>query len=77
MENIHVEQKAQRSLKLTNEHVKAYAEMTGDYNPLHFIGDSVTAEAEVQSVHVSKPVIQLKVMITRENGETVLDGEAW
>ena len=27
---------ATRSITLTAEHVKAYAEITGDYNPLHF-----------------------------------------
>ncbi|TDI55569.1 MAG: acyl dehydratase, partial [Alphaproteobacteria bacterium] len=31
-----VGQKATRSLTLTAEHVQKYAEMTGDYNPLHF-----------------------------------------
>lgn len=128
MENIQVGQKARRSIQLTSKHVKTYAKMSGDYNPLHFdedfaagtkfkklvvqgglttgllhalvamdmpgpgtvflsqnwkftapvyIGDTITAEAEVLSVHASKPVTQLKVMITRENGETVLDGEAW
>lgn len=123
-----VGQKAVRSITLTAKHVSAYAEMTGDYNPLHFdpeftsrtrfgklvvqgglttgllhalvamdmpgpgtvflsqnwkftapvfIGDTITAEAEVLSVHATKPVTQLKVMIRRQDGETVLDGEAW
>jgi acyl dehydratase len=109
-------------------HVKAYAELTGDYNPLHFdeqfaastrfgvlvaqgglttgllhalvamdmpgpgtvflsqnwkftapvlIGDTITAEAEVVSVHESKPVTQLHVRVTKQDGETVLEGEAW
>ena len=31
-----VGQKAFRSIALTAEHVRAYAEMTGDTNPLHF-----------------------------------------
>jgi len=128
MENLSVGQKATRSITLTTEHVKAYAEMTGDHNPLHFdedfasktkfkklvvqgglttgllhalvamdmpgpgtvflsqnwkftapvfIGDTITAEAEILSIHATKPVTQLKVAITRQNGETVLDGEAW
>jgi acyl dehydratase len=128
MDSISVGQKARRSIKLTPEHVKTYAEMTGDHNPLHFdedfasktkfgklvvqgglttgllhalvamdmpgpgtvflsqnwkftapvfIGDTITAEAEVLSVHPSKPVTQLKVVITRQDGETVLEGEAW
>lgn len=42
-----------------------------------FIGDTITAEAEVVSVHPSKPVCQLEVKITRQTGETVLEGEAW
>jgi acyl dehydratase len=123
-----VGQRAIRSITLTADHVRAYAEMTGDYNPLHFdeeftsrtkfgklvvqgglttgllhalvamelpgpgtvflsqnwkftapvfIGDTITAEAEVLSVHATKPVTQLKMMIRRQDGETVLDGEAW
>jgi acyl dehydratase len=126
--DVHVGQKAVRSITLTAEHVKMYAEMTGDYNPLHFdedftsktkfknlvvqgglttgllhalvamdipgpgtvflsqnwkftapvfIGDTITAEAEVLSVHATKPVTQLKMTVTRQNGETVLEGEAW
>jgi acyl dehydratase len=128
MNLISVGQKATRTITLTAEHVKTYAEMTGDYNPLHFeedfasktkfkklvvqgglttgllhalvamdmpgpgtvflsqnwkftapvfIGDTITAEAEVLSVHASKPVTQLKVAIARQDGETVLEGEAW
>ena len=42
-----------------------------------YIGDTITAEAEVVSVHATKPVTQLKVTVTRQTGETVLDGEAW
>jgi acyl dehydratase len=123
-----VGQKATRQITLTADHVRAYAEMTGDYNPLHFdkdfvsrtkfgrlvvqgglttgllhalvamdmpgpgtvflsqnwkfiapvyIGDTITAEAEVLSVHATKPVTQLAIHITRQTGETVLEGEAW
>lgn len=126
--DLHVGQKAVRSLTLTAQHVKSYAEMTGDYNPLHFdagfasktkfknlvvqgglttgllhalvamdmpgpgtvflsqnwkftapvfIGDIITAEAEVWSVHATKPVTQINVIITRQGGEVVLEGEAW
>lgn len=126
--NLTVGQKASRSLTLTEAHVKTYAELTGDHNPLHFdeafvantkfkqlvvqgglttgllhalvamdmpgpgtvflnqnwqftapvfIGDTITAEAEVLKVHDSKPVTQLKIKITRQTGETVLEGEAW
>ena len=123
-----VGQKASRSLTLTAAHVEKYAEITGDYNPLHFdeafaagtkfgklvvqgglttgilnalvamdmpgpgtvflshdfkfvapvfIGDTITGEAEVLSVHASKPVTHLKVTIIRQTGESVLEGEAW
>ncbi len=119
---------ATRRLTLTADHVKTFAELSGDYNPLHFdetfaastkfgrlvvqgglttgllnalvamdmpgpgtvflsqdwkftapvfIGDTITAVAEVLSVHESKPVTQLKVLVTRQDGETVLEGEAW
>jgi acyl dehydratase len=120
--------KATRTLTLTTAHVKTFAELTGDYNPLHFdesfaantkfkrlvvqgglttgllhalvamdmpgpgtvflsqnwkftapvfIGDTITAEAEVLSVHPTKPVTQLKITVKRQDGETVLEGEAW
>ena len=123
-----VGQKATRSLTLTEDHVAAYAKMTGDYNPLHFdpdfvartkfgklvvqgglttgilnalvamdmpgpgtvflshdwkftapvyIGDSITGEAEILSLHSTKPVTQLKITVTRQTGEIVLEGEAW
>jgi acyl dehydratase len=123
-----VGQKARRSLTLTDDHVRTYAALTGDHNPLHFdpafaagtkfgrlvvqgglttgilhalvatdlpgpgtvflsqnwkftapvfIGDTITAEAEVLSVHPSKPVTQLAVRVRRQDGETVLEGEAW
>lgn len=42
-----------------------------------YIGDTITAQAEVVSVHASKPVTQLKVTVTRQTGETVLEGAAW
>ena len=42
-----------------------------------FIGDTITAEAEVLSVHAAKPVTQLGIKVTRQTGEMVLEGEAW
>ncbi|MBX6330247.1 MAG: MaoC family dehydratase [Gemmatimonadaceae bacterium] len=126
--SVAVGQTARRTLTLTREHVERFAELTGDYNPLHFdadfaartrfgglvvqgglttgllhalvamdlpgpgsvflsqqwkftapvyIGDTITAAAEVLSVHPSKPVTQLRVHVTRQTGETVLEGEAW
>jgi acyl dehydratase len=42
-----------------------------------YIGDTITAEAEVKKVHETKPVANLAIRITRQTGETVLEGEAW
>ena len=42
-----------------------------------FIGDTLTATAEVVSVHASKPVCQLRIIVQRDDGENVLEGEAW
>jgi len=121
-------QKATRSMTFTADHVKTFAELSGDYNPLHFdesfvartkfkklvvqgglttgllhalvamdmpgpgtvflsqnwkftapvfIGDMIIAEAEVIGRHETKPVTQLKIKITRQGGEPVLEGEAW
>jgi len=42
-----------------------------------FVGDTVTAEARVVSLHATKPVTQLAIRVTRQDGELVLDGEAW
>jgi len=39
-----------------------------------FIGDTITAEVEVVSVHDSKPVCQLRIQVRRQTGETVLEG---
>jgi acyl dehydratase len=127
-EKLAVGQKAVRSMHVTAEHVRTYAELTGDYNPLHFdegfcaktrfgrlvaqgglttgilhalvamdmpgpgtvflsqnwkftapvyIGDTITAEATVLEVHATKPVSRLAISIRRQDGEVVLDGEAW
>lgn len=125
---INIGQKATRSLTLTADHVKTFAALSGDYNPLHFdesfvsktkfkklvvqgglttgllhalvamdmpgpgtvflsqnwkftapvfIGDTITAEAEVINKHETKPVTQLQIKVTRQGGEVVLEGEAW
>ena len=122
-----VGQKATRTKTITADDVKIFAELTGDYNPLHFdesfvaktsferlvvqgglttgllhalvamdmpgpgtvflnqswqftapvfIGDTITAEAEVLEVHKTKPVTKLRIVVTRQSGETVLEGEA-
>lgn len=126
--SVTVGQKATRSMTVTADHVRAYADITSDHNPLHFdeafvartkfgrlvaqggittgilhalvamdmpgpgtvflsqnwkftapvfIGDTISAEAEVLSVHATKPVCQLRVVIRRDDGEVVLEGEAW
>jgi acyl dehydratase len=126
--NVVVGQRAERRLTLTAQHVKTFAELTGDYNPLHFdegfvsktkfgrlvvqgglttgllhalvamdlpgpgtvflsqnwkftapvyIDDTITASAEILSVHATKPVTQLAIRVARQTGETVLEGEAW
>jgi acyl dehydratase len=123
-----VGQKATRSMTFTADHVKTFAELSGDYNPLHFdesfaaktkfkklvvqgglttgllhalvamdmpgpgtvflsqnwkftapvfIGDTITAKAEVISVHETKPVSHLKIQVARQDGEIVLEGDAW
>ena len=124
---VKVGDKASRTMTVTADHVRAYAEMTGDYNPLHFdegfasrtkfgrlvaqgglttgilhalvamdmpgpgtvflnqdwkfpapvyIGDTITAEAEVVEVHATKPVARLKFTVRRQTGEVVLEGQA-
>ena len=126
--DLFVGKKVTRTLTLSADHVQTFADLTGDYNPLHFdesftsktkfkrlvvqgglttgvlhalvamdmpgpgtvflsqnwkftapvfIGDTITAEAEILSIHESKPVTQLKIKVTREGEETVLEGEAW
>ena len=42
-----------------------------------FIGDTITATAELLSLHAEKPVTQLGVIVKRQDGEVVLEGEAW
>jgi acyl dehydratase len=126
--SLQIGQTATRTLTLTDEHVRKFAEISGDRNPLHFdesfaagtkfgrlvvqgglttgllhalvamdmpgpgtvflsqnwkftapvfIGDTITAHAEVLKVHQTKPVTHLAVRVTRQTGETVLEGEAW
>jgi len=126
--SLSVGQVATRSLTVTEDSVRTFAALTGDYNPLHFdpefaagtkfgrlvaqgglttgilhalvamdmpgpgtvflsqtwkftapvyIGDTITARAEVVSLHETKPVTQLTIRVTRQTGEVVLEGEAW
>ncbi len=41
-----------------------------------FIDDTITAEAEILSKHDTKPVTTLGITVRRQDGETVLEGEA-
>ncbi|MDA2924321.1 MaoC family dehydratase [Acidobacteria bacterium AH-259-L09] len=126
--DLFVGKKASRTIALTPDHVKTFAALTGDHNPLHFdesfaaktkfkrlvvqgglttgllhalvamdmpgpgtvflsqnwkftapvfIGDTITAEAEILSIHKTKPATQLKIKVSRQTEETVLEGEAW
>jgi acyl dehydratase len=42
-----------------------------------YIDDTITAVAEVLHVHETKPVTQLRFTVTKQDSETVLEGEAW
>ena len=123
--SVTVGQRASRRLTLTSADVRALADISGDYNPLHFdeaftartkfgrlvvqgglttglvhalvamdmpgpgtvflsqnwkftapvyLGDTITAEAEVISKHASKPVVELRVQVSRDDGTAVLEG---
>ncbi|MBI4485748.1 MAG: MaoC family dehydratase [Acidobacteria bacterium] len=123
-----VGQRAQRTMTVTADHVRTFAALTGDYNPLHFdegfaartrfgrlvvqgglttgllhalvamdlpgpgtvflsqnwkftapvyVDDTITAAVDVIGLHASKPVTHLRVRVTRQTGEAVLEGEAW
>ena len=120
-------QTAHREIKVTAEMVRSYAEITGDYNPLHFdpefagrtrfkrlmaqggittgllhalvamdmpgpgsvfisqewrfprpvyIGDSITAEATVDSVDGERSRATMEFVVTNQSGEEVLRGSA-
>ena len=49
----------------------------GTFTAPVFIGVTITATAEVLSVQATKPVTQLRIVVTRAGGEVVMDGEAW
>ncbi len=42
-----------------------------------YVGDTITAEGEVLEVHATKPVTHMKFTITRQDGEVVLECDAW
>lgn len=126
--DLEVGRTATRSMTVTPEKVRRYAEISGDLNPLHFdedfvgrtsfgrlvahggittgilhalvaqdmpgpgtvflsqdwkftapvfIGDTITAVAEVVGLHDTKPVCELAVRVDRDDGQSVLSGTAW
>ncbi len=42
-----------------------------------YVGDTISAMAEVLTVHEAKPVCQIRVEVRGSDGATVLEGEAW
>ncbi len=125
--NLAVGQSASREVTVTEEMVRAYAELTGDYNPLHFdaefaartrferlmaqggiatgllhalvamdlpgpgsvfmkqswsvprpvdIGDTIRAQVTVTAVSERRGIAELDVVVTNQDGEDVLRGEA-
>ena len=42
-----------------------------------YVGDTLTAEAEVVSLKPDKPVCQLKVTVVNQDGTTLLEGDCW
>ena len=125
--NLTVGQSASREVTVTGEMVRAYAELTGDYNPLHFdadfaartrferlmaqggiatgllhalvamdlpgpgsvfmkqswsfprpvyIGDTIRAQVAVTAVSERRGIAELDVVVTNQDGEDVLRGEA-
>lgn len=42
-----------------------------------FVGDTVTATAEVLEVHPRKPVCRLAMRVERQDGTVVLEGTTW
>lgn len=42
-----------------------------------YLGDTLTAEVEVLALKPDKPVCQLKMTITNQDGTVVLEGECW
>lgn len=125
--NLTVGQSASREVTVTEEMVRAYAELTGDYNPLHFdadftartrfqrlmaqggiatgllhalvamdlpgpgsvfvkqswsfprpvyIGDTIRAQVTVTAVRARRGIAELDVVVTNQDGEDVLRGEA-
>ena len=56
---------------------RACLSLDAEASGIQFLGDTITAEGEIVSVHPTKPVTQLKMRVSRQTCETVLEGEAW
>jgi acyl dehydratase len=54
-----------------------FLEQTWKFTAPVYIGDTITATAEVLSVHDTKPVCELAMEVARDDGEVVLSGRAW
>ncbi len=125
--NLKVGDKFSTSKQITDSVVRAFAELSGDYNPIHldeefakttrfgrriahgmisgalisavlgyelserrvvflnqtmkfvapvFIDETVTATATVKNIRADKPIVTLETVCSRQNGETVVEGEA-
>ena len=48
-----------------------------EYRAPVFVGDTITGEVEVVSVHETKPVTELRARVRRSDGTLVLEGECW
>jgi len=48
-----------------------------EYRAPVFVGDTITGEVEVLSLHAQKPVTELAVTVKRADGTTVLEGKCW
>lgn len=42
-----------------------------------YIDDKISAEVRVEEVHETKPVTRISARVFRQDGTTVLEGEAW
>jgi len=75
-------------MKVTGELFQAFAEISGDYNPIHlyeqtmkfvapvFINDTITTKAKVLHIHEDKLIVTIGTVCENQKGETVIIGEA-
>ncbi|MFN6962364.1 MAG: MaoC family dehydratase [Pyrinomonadaceae bacterium] len=53
-----------------------YLSQTLKFTAPVFVGDTVTAEARVTNIREDKPVVTLETIVTKQDGQTVVKGEA-